>query len=113
MRILAGTKVIEAPPAWRSDVTSAGRHIVIDLGAGDGRYVYESARDNPSDLYIAIDPDADGLSEYAFRAGRKPTRGGVATALFVIAAVESLPAELKGIANTIRINFPWGSLMQG
>jgi 16S rRNA (adenine(1408)-N(1))-methyltransferase len=112
MRILQGTKVIEAPPSWRNDVTHDGRPVVIDVGAGDGRFVYESARDDPSHLYVGVDPDADALAEYAYRASRKPARGGVANARFVVASVEQLPPELNGLAALVRVNFPWGSLLR-
>jgi 16S rRNA (adenine(1408)-N(1))-methyltransferase len=32
--------------------------------------------------------------------------------LFVQAAVETLPAELEGVAHDVCINFPWGSLLR-
>ena len=112
MRILQGTKVIEAPLSWRADVMRDGRRAVIDLGAGDGRFVYESARDDSSRLHIGVDPDADALGEYAYRATRKPARGGVANAHFVVASVEQLPPELNGLAALVRVNFPWGSLLR-
>lgn len=104
---------MEAPARWRADVERAGREVVADLGAGDGRFVYESARADPSRLYVAIDPDAEALKEYAFRAARKPARGGVENAVFVVAAVEDLPPELSGLAALARVNFPWGSLLRG
>jgi len=113
MRILDGTKVTEAPRTWRDSLTRTGRPIILDLGAGDGRYVYESARRDLPSIYVAVDPDSDQLSEYAFRAGRKPARGGVDNTAFVVAAVETLPPELLGLASVVRINFPWGSLLRG
>ena len=113
MRILHGTKVIDATQPMIDALRSDSRTKVIDLGAGDGRYIYESARDDAATLYIAVDPDAQMLSEYAFRASRKPARGGVENAVFVVAAVEALPPELVGIADRVRVNFPWGSLMRG
>ena len=113
MRILRGKKVVEAPAGWREGVEAAGRPVIVDLGAGDGRYTYERAREDPASLYIALDPDADTLAGYAFRASRKPARGGVENALFVVAAVEALPPELRGLAERVRVNFPWGSLMRG
>lgn len=112
MRLLQGTKVVEAPPRWRDAVEAAGRPVVIDLGAGDGRYVYDCARHDPSRLYIGVDPDADALSEYAYRTARKPARGGVGNAAYVVAAVEQLPEELRGLAQLVRVNFPWGSLLR-
>ena len=91
---------------------TGGRKLTIDLGAGDGRFAYESARANPDGLFLAIDPDADALAEYAFRAGRKPARGGAGNVLFVVASLEDLPAELEGIAATVRVNYPWAGLLR-
>ena len=111
MRMLQGTKQIDAPGDWRDLI--AGRRVVIDVGAGDGRWAYDEARRHPEALYIALDPDADTLADYAYRAGRKPSRGGTDNALFVVASVEDLPPELTGIASLVRVNFPWGSLLRG
>jgi 16S rRNA (adenine(1408)-N(1))-methyltransferase len=113
VRILQGTKVVEAPPSWREQVSRDGRPVVIDIGAGDGRYIYESARDDPASLYIGVDPDADAMSEYAYRSSRKPPRGGVDNVRFVVASMEQLPSELHGAAKLVRVNFPWGSLLRG
>jgi 16S rRNA (adenine(1408)-N(1))-methyltransferase len=113
MRILQGKQVIEAPAGWRERLDTAGRPVVIDLGAGDGRYAYEGARDDRAMLYVAVDPDAATLAEYAYRASRKPARGGVENAEFVVAPVEDLPPELRGLASRVRINYPWGSLLRG
>lgn len=46
------------------------------------------------------------------KATRKPAKGGLPNAMFVQAAVESLPEELNDVANAIHINFPWGSLLR-
>jgi 16S rRNA (adenine(1408)-N(1))-methyltransferase len=89
-----------------------GRPVVVDLGAGDGRYVYESARAEHARLYVGVDPDAGALQEYAFRASRKPARGGVDNARFVVASIEQMPPELEGIAAVVRVNFPWGGLLR-
>jgi 16S rRNA (adenine(1408)-N(1))-methyltransferase len=113
MRILQGTKLVDAPPTWRDDLEASGRRVVIDLGAGDGRFAFESARRDPESVYIAVDPDAAALSSYAYRAARKPARGGVKNAVFVVAALEQLPSELRQIASLVRVNFPWGSLLRG
>jgi 16S rRNA (adenine(1408)-N(1))-methyltransferase len=113
MRILRGTTVVEAEPGWREALSSSGRPVIIDVGTGDGRFVYESARRDPASFYIGVDPDAAALAEYAYRASRKPARGGVDNAAFVIASVEQLPVELNGLAALVRVNFPWGSLLRG
>jgi 16S rRNA (adenine(1408)-N(1))-methyltransferase len=113
VRILHGSKVVEAPASWRLQIEADGREVIVDLGAGDGRYVYESARRDPTRLYVGIDPDGDAMTEYAYRASRKPARGGIENARFVVAAVEGLPDELLGLAGLVRVNFPWGSLLRG
>ena len=113
MRILQGTKVVEASGDWRPRLDALERRVVVDLGAGDGRYVYESARDDASSVYIGVEPDAEAMSDYAYRAARKPARGGVDNALFVIASVQQLPPEMSRVADLVRVNFPWGSLLRG
>jgi 16S rRNA (adenine(1408)-N(1))-methyltransferase len=112
LRVLKGTSITESGPAWRGALARAAR-LVVDVGAGDGRWVYEQARADPSSLYVALDPDAEALAEYAFRASRKAARGGVVNALFVAAAVEEPPTELAGLADEVHVNFPWAALLRG
>jgi len=112
MRTLQGNKIVEAEPGWRDEVLRQGP-VVIDVGAGDGRFVYESARHDPASVYIGLDPDAEALAEYAFRAGRKASRGGATNARFVVASIEQLPAELERLAGRVRVNFPWSGLLRG
>ena len=47
------------------------------------------------------------------RDARPPARGGRPNALFVVAAAEAPPRELIGLADEVRILFPWGSLLRG
>ena len=49
----------------------------------------------------------------SLRAARSERRGGLPNALFVVAAAESPPAELRGVADVLMILFPWGSLLRG
>jgi 16S rRNA (adenine(1408)-N(1))-methyltransferase len=93
----------------------AGRHATasIDLGTGDGRYVLAAAAARDDRLVIGVDANAEGMAEASRRAGAKPHRGGLANALFVVAAVEALPAELHGVADLVTVHFPWGSLLRG
>ena len=53
------------------------------------------------------------MAEASRRSARPAGRGGVANALFVVAAAERPPIELFGIADEVTINFPWGSLLRG
>jgi 16S rRNA (adenine(1408)-N(1))-methyltransferase len=86
---------------------------VIDLGTGDGRSVVHAARRDADAFVIGIDADAASMRETSRRAARPPTKGGVPNALFVVAAVGSLPEELDGVADDVCITFPWGSLLNG
>ena len=86
--------------------------VIVDIGTGDGRFVYNSARANPSKFYIGIDANTKPLEKISMKATRKPLRGGLPNVLFVQAAVENLPEELNAAADEIHIHFPWGSLLR-
>lgn len=45
------------------------------------------------------------------RAAASIAHGGLPNARFLVAGLESLPAELDGYADLITIYFPWGSLL--
>ncbi len=77
----------------------------IDIGTGDGRFVEHIARGNPKTFVIGIDACRENLQKISHHAPDN--------ALFVIANALALPAELDGLAGTVTINFPWGSLLGG
>ncbi len=89
-----------------------GEGVIIDIGTGDGRYVYQSARRNPHKFYIGIDPNARPLERISEKIHRKPAKGGAPNVLFIQAAVEDLPSELDSVADELHVHFPWGSLLQ-
>jgi 16S rRNA (adenine(1408)-N(1))-methyltransferase len=86
--------------------------VVVDIGTGDGRYVYRRARQNPDRFYIGIDVERRALAKVSERIHRRPAKGGLQNVLFVHAPVEDLPAELDGVADEIHVHFPWGSLFR-
>jgi 16S rRNA (adenine(1408)-N(1))-methyltransferase len=86
--------------------------VLVDLGTGSGRFVYEAARRHPDLFCIGIDAAPGNVREYSARAHRKPARGGVANAMFARGAVEALPDELDGVATHVTVNLPWGSLLR-
>ena len=96
----------------RSLSLHTGEGVVVDIGTGDGRFVYRAARENPRKFYVGIDASRAALEKISMKATRKPAKGGVPNALFVQAAVEDLPGELDGTADEIHIHFPWGSLLK-
>ena len=89
-----------------------GEGVVVDIGTGDGRFVYRSAAGNPRKFYIGIDANAAPLAKISMKATRKPAKGGLANVMFVQAAIENLPEELNETADEIHVHFPWGSLLK-
>lgn len=84
----------------------------IDLGSGDGRGPYHWASREPSRLFIASDANVAGLTETAWRAGRKAARGGVPNLICVAEALDTLSAELSRVADRVTVILPWGSLLR-
>jgi len=87
--------------------------VTIDVGTGDGRAILATAAAEPTTLAIGIDADAASMAEASRRATRAVGKGGLPNALFVVAAAESVPSELCGIAARVTVQFPWGSLLRG
>src|SRR4026207_1751541 len=88
--------------------------VIIDLGTGDGRAALTLAEADPRTLVIGIAAAGPSTAEATPPAAPRPrARGGRPNLLFVAAAAESLPPELLGLADEVRILFPWGSLLRG
>jgi len=86
--------------------------VIVDIGTGDGRFVYQSARQHPDRFYIGIDAQRTALVKISAKIHRKPAKGGLPNVLFVQAAVEDLPSALEGVADEVHVHFPWGSLLR-
>lgn len=84
----------------------------IDLGTGDGKFAYRSALNNPKNFYIGIDADRNSLADCSSRAAKKPARGGCENVAFLCMNLLQPSEDLKGLADHLHINFPWGSLME-
>lgn len=89
------------------------KRCVVDLGTGDGKFVYEYAKSHPDTLVIGIDADKQQSEELSRKALKKPAKGGLENVIFFWHSAEERVLELTDIANEIYINFPWGSLLSG
>ena len=103
---------------WMSEPSKSlspptGEGVVIDIGTGDGLFVYQSARQNPRKFYIGIDANPQPLEKISEKIHRRPAKGGLPNVLFIQAPIEALPPELDGVADEVHIHFPWGSLLRG
>ena len=87
--------------------------VVIDVGTGDGKNVYKSAKGAPDTLYIGLDAAAENMTDTAKKLIKKPEKGGLANCLLVVGTAENPPIELQGKADELTVYFPWGTLLQG
>ncbi|AUG59025.1 methyltransferase domain-containing protein [Acetivibrio saccincola] len=94
-------------------ITEGYNSIIVDIGTGNGRFVYKNAKKNPDIFYVGIDPVSENMAEYASKSIKKPSKGGISNALYVVAAAEEMPRELYNKADKIYVNLPWGSLLEG
>lgn len=86
---------------------------VLEVGTGDGRWLYRQARSHPRWAFVGVDANAQRMREVSFRAGRKPARGGLANLLFVHSDVVELPPAFDGIADEVFVLYPWAGLLDG
>ncbi|MDQ2086443.1 16S rRNA (adenine(1408)-N(1))-methyltransferase NpmA [Herbivorax sp. ANBcel31] len=111
MRILKGKTILED---FNFDkIINNYDSVIVDIGTGNGRFTYKNAKSNPNNFYIGIDPVAENMTEFSSKSIKKPAKGGITNALYVIAAAEDLPCQLDNKADNIYINLPWGSLLEG
>lgn len=86
--------------------------IALDIGTGDGSYVYRAARAHKDKFYIGLDSNAENMGGFAQKASKSIIKGGLKNILYVVAAAEALPKELNGLISEVTILFPWGSLLK-
>jgi 16S rRNA (adenine(1408)-N(1))-methyltransferase len=65
----------------------------------------------PDTLAIGVDANAPAMADSSRRASRGRT--ALPNALFAVAAAERPPQALHGLAGSLTIHFPWGSLLRG
>jgi 16S rRNA (adenine(1408)-N(1))-methyltransferase len=81
------------------------QEVLLDIGAGDGRFVRQMAAECPARFVIGVDACRENL--------RAISRAAPANALYLIADARALPCALDQRATHVTINFPWGSLLSG
>jgi len=86
--------------------------VVLDLGCGDARATARLASHEPGTLVIGVDAILDAAERVIRRARRAPERGGLPNLVLVRAAADRLPAELAEQVDELRIDLPWGSLLE-
>ncbi len=107
MKSVKGNKTVDVSVEDVAEMAKEFEAAHIDLGTGDGRYIYELALKNPRTLCIGIDPVKSQMREYSVRCVRKK----LGNALFLVSSIENLPDDFCGLADRVTIILPWGSLL--
>jgi 16S rRNA (adenine(1408)-N(1))-methyltransferase len=113
LNIVKGKNILEMNDSDLKSLINGYENIVIDIGTGDGKFVYNQARKNPNNFYIGIDSSINLLEDISIKIYKKESRGGLKNIIFIQMPIEEIPEELNGIADIIYVNFPWGSLLSG
>lgn len=108
MLVIKGNKTINMPSEEVLKLFEGFEKVVVDLGTGDGNFVYKNALKNPKYFYIGIDPSEKQMKISA----RSIQRKKLGNVLLIVGSIEKLPEGLAKIANEIYVNFPWGSLLE-
>jgi 16S rRNA (adenine(1408)-N(1))-methyltransferase len=105
MEMIRGKVSRELDPTGLHERMAGYKHVVLDLGTGDGRFVRSLAERHLGWFVIGVDTCRENLHEHS--------RAKTPNMLFIVAAAQKLPWEFDGLVSHITINFPWGSLLHG
>ena len=108
MRIIQGNITLQLNKQEIINIAGSYGKVVLDLGAGDGRFVYKNALKHPTWFFIGLDPSAKSLEIYS----KKVVKEKIKNVLFAVGSLELLPPELTGLIDEIFVLLPWGSLLQ-
>lgn len=113
MKLLKGKSIEEINREHFHHIIKDYAHIVMDIGTGEGEFIYGQARKNPETLYIGLDSCADRMMHVSQKAGKKAAKSGLKNALFVVDDALAISDDLASTADSIFIHLPWGSLRDG
>lgn len=112
MEIIKGKNSEEITKDDYQNIINGFGTVILDIGTGDGKFIYNEAKSNPENFYIGLDPNRNALEKYSSKIYKKPSKGGLDNAMFIIARIEDLPEELSESIDKIYINFPWSGLLK-
>jgi 16S rRNA (adenine(1408)-N(1))-methyltransferase len=112
-RVVGKSRTAAMPATELDALRDAYASCVVDVGTGDARFAYHLASERADWLVIGLDALDEPMGEIAYKASRKPPRGGRPNLVLLRAPVEALPAELAHIADEVDVMLPWGALLEG
>lgn len=108
MKLVRGNKTLDISKNDLRELIRDYKKVAVDVGTGDGRYVFKNALNNPGTFYIGIEPSRKQIEIYS----KKTIRAKTPNVLFILSSLEGIQDELDNIATEITINLPWGTLLQ-
>lgn len=109
MKVLRSSKEIEITDQEFLDRIKGYKELVIDLGTGQGSFVYFNACENKDIFYVGIDSCRDSMKKY----GVKQYKNKVDNILYCVMNAQKMDEVLYNKFSKVYINLPWGSLLQG
>ncbi|WP_075883418.1 methyltransferase domain-containing protein [Candidatus Protochlamydia sp. W-9] len=88
------------------------KYVHIDIGTGDGKFVYRQALKTNDTYFIGIDSNPSLMGRISKKIARKPSRGGLNNISFIACAAEDIPPNFRSVADRVTINYPWAKLLQ-
>ena len=108
MLVVTGNKKEELKEDAFQNLIDGHENVILDIGTGDGRFVYKKALENKTNFYVGMDPAEKQMEIYSKKANRKRLKN----CLFIVGSIENIPPELFSHINKIYINLPWGTLLE-
>jgi 16S rRNA (adenine(1408)-N(1))-methyltransferase len=112
LRVLHQGKITQQHVEQFMENTCRFSKVHVDLGTGDGKFVYRQAKACPQTFFVGVDIRPERMSYISWKMSRKPAKGGgIHNASFICSSLMQLPHSLSQLADVITINYPWGSLL--
>ena len=92
MEIIRGNRSYQMKSEEFRELTAGHSRVIIDIGTGDGRFVYSLAQAHPEWFCIGLDPARENLARYSSKLSRKLRRRRLSNVLCVIASAEEFLA---------------------
>lgn len=108
MIVIAGDKKKEIDKQSFENLCKKFQKVILDVGTGDGRFIYKNALKDEKTLYIGMDPADQQLKIFSKKVNKKRLNNS----LFVLGSIENTPPELFSNIDKISINLPWGTLLE-
>lgn len=108
IKIVNGNKIEEMPKTEFEQLIHKFETVVLDLGTGDGRFIFKQAQTNPHCLFIGVDPSHKQLEIYS----KKANKNKLNNVLFIWDSIENMGSAYANTADKVCVYLPWGTLLQ-